>query len=106
MKLNEIVVSPRTFGKEMILVSQMPYFQYEDGKRTEKRLGYKYEVVLTERSFEKVSVKIESAEPMFTDEEVAGNPKITFEGLEIGLYQDFRTNQVRLTCKARKAHRA
>lgn len=103
MKLNEIVVDGfKTLGKEMILVSQNPYFDYEDGKRTDRISGYKYEVVLPEKSFEKVSIKIESLEPAFSDSEIQGNIRVAFDGLKVKLYQDFRTNQVKLTCQAQK----
>ena len=45
-------------GKEMLLVETAPYFEYVNKVRTNNILGYKYTVVLPQRGFEKLDVKI------------------------------------------------
>lgn len=60
MKLNDIVIdNEKTLGKHLLLTEVIPYYRYNDGKKTNEIEGYKYTVVLQERKFEKLSVKIE-----------------------------------------------
>lgn len=54
-----------------ILIGIEEYFLFEDGTRTNKHAGYKYEVV-DPLSFDKIKVKIEGQKkPLMTPEELA-----------------------------------
>jgi len=64
-----------------LLLGVAPYYEYVDGKKTEKLLGYKYNIV-EDKTFEKFSVKIASKAPVITQEQVDASKeriKVTFE---------------------------
>lgn len=70
-----------TKGALIVLMDVVPYFEYEDGKRTEKQLGYKYTVVEM-TNYEKFQVKVPSASPVITSEklqELSAKPAVTFD---------------------------
>lgn len=48
-----------TCGNSFILTEVKPYYAYKDGKRIGDPLGYNYTVILPERKFEKLQVRIE-----------------------------------------------
>lgn len=53
-----------------ILIKVEPDYQYEDNKRTDKIIGWKYEVVDTV-NFDKIKVKIKGQKnPLITDEQL------------------------------------
>ncbi len=56
-----------TAGAGLILLEVAPYYSYVDGKRTDTMLGYRY-LVVEDKTFEKMSVKIPSSEPAITPE--------------------------------------
>ena len=59
MDIKDIVIDAyKTVGTDLMLVSVLPAYEYDNGKRTDNILGYKYEVVLPHRAYEKLSVKI------------------------------------------------
>lgn len=47
-----------TCGNTFILTEVKPYFAYQEGKRVGDPLGYNYTVILPERKYEKLQVKI------------------------------------------------
>lgn len=53
-----------------LLLDIAPNFKYEDGKRTNKLIGYKYTVVDT-NDFDKIIVKVEQDAPLLSPEELA-----------------------------------
>lgn len=60
MDIKDVVIDAyKTVGTELLLVGVAPSYAYEDGKRTDKIVGYKYEIVLLQHAYDKVSVKIE-----------------------------------------------
>lgn len=67
--------------------------EWTDFNNDSAHLGWQYEIVLPRLRFEKVFVKIESAEPLFTNAEVmaSGTKTVVFDGLELGFYA--RTNK-------------
>lgn len=63
-------------GANLILVDIVPYYEYQDGKRTDNLQGYKF-VVVEDKSYEKFAVKIPSIVPAITKEQmVASKEKI------------------------------
>lgn len=53
-----------------ILIGIQKFFEYQDGKKTERLAGYKYEAVDT-MSFDKITVKIKGQEePLIAPEEL------------------------------------
>lgn len=58
MDIKDVVIDAyKTVGTDLMLVSVLPAYEYDNGKRTDHILGYKYEVVLPHRAYEKLSVK-------------------------------------------------
>ena len=55
---NIVIEAYKTVGTDLMLVSVLPAYEYDNGKRTDNISGYKYEVVLPHRAYEKLSVKI------------------------------------------------
>lgn len=72
----EVVVQ----GAKLILLDVTPYYEYQDGRKTDKMLGYKYQVV-EDVNFEKLTVKIPSTTPAITKEQLESTKeriKVTF----------------------------
>lgn len=64
--LNNVVIAPdATLGKKLICTSIAPVYQYDaNKKRTDVITGYRYDVVLAERAYEKIGVKIAGEKQM------------------------------------------
>ncbi|MBL1223912.1 hypothetical protein [Enterococcus sp. BWR-S5] len=62
--------------------------EWTDFNNNSAHLGWQYEIVLPNLRFEKVFIKVESVEPIFTNAEViaAGTKLVTFENLDVGFY--------------------
>lgn len=56
--LNVCIDAVKTVGTELILIGIRPYYKYEDGKKVDKIEGYRYEIVLCQRKYERLFVKI------------------------------------------------
>lgn len=60
MDIKDVAIDAyKTVGTELLLVGVAPSYAYENGRRTDTIIGYKYEVVLPQRAYDKISVKIE-----------------------------------------------
>lgn len=101
MKITELVFDNRQFGKRMQLVGVEPYFSYRDGKKTEDIEGYKYTVVLLEKEYEKLSVKVEGAKQIDIQEGEKVDIPIKFTDLEVGFFQNFENKNLFLKAKAK-----
>ena len=64
MKLTDLVIDPHSLGGEFLLVDVLPAYEYTNGQRTEKIVGYRYTIVLPERRFEKINVRIDGGKCM------------------------------------------
>lgn len=58
VEINLVNEVENVIGNEFKLVSIRPYYEYKDGNKTETVLGFTYEVVLIEKGYEKIGVKI------------------------------------------------
>lgn len=83
MKITDVKISNSTVGKKLLLVDVQPYYTYKDGERTSTIEGYKYVIVMQERNFDKLLVKIPGDQQMETPD---GYSEITIEGLELYVY--------------------
>ena len=84
MNIKYLIISPESLGKKMRLTDVRPVYQYDaTGKRTDVIAGYKYEVVLEERGFERITVKIEGEKQMEASEDY---PEVVFDGINLSLY--------------------
>lgn len=87
MNLLSIVIdSEKTVGNNLLLTDIRPYYEYDgNNQRLDKISGYKYEVTLPERKFEKISVKISGNQRVSLDESCDYLP-VVFEDLQLKLY--------------------
>ena len=85
MEIKDLVIDvKRTVGDDLVLVDMVPVFVYEDGKRTDKIIGYRYVVSMPRHAFDKISVKIEGDKQLEMPENEY--PVVEFDDLEIRVY--------------------
>lgn len=104
--IRDIKVDVSSFGDNFILTDVFPVYEYKNDKRTDRLEGYRYIVAIPKMKFEKIGVKIESDEPLIDLNDDNDGMMVTFENLEIGLYQDFRTKAVGVSAVADSILRA
>lgn len=101
MKTTEIIVDAKaTLGKNIRLTGMREVYSYINGERTDTLEGYKYEVVLLDKSFEKVEFKIENTSPLFTEEEVEQNIAVKPINPQISLYPNYRGGETGMNVSA------
>lgn len=102
---NLVIDGPATIGKDTKLVGISPSYVYEGEKRSDTVDGWKLDVLCPALGFEKLTVKVEGATPLISEDEwVAGSAlPILFDGLEIKAWQDFHTKQIRVAASAKSA---
>ncbi len=83
-----LYIDPNCFGKDMLLVETAPYYEYIDKVRSNNILGYKYTVVLPQRGFEKLDVKISGNKLL--DVKPGDNISVSFKDLQVKPYLMFR----------------
>ena len=84
MKMSDIVIdAQKTLGEKKLLINVSPSYKYENNIRTESVDGFKYEIVLPEKEFEKINVKIEGNQKIESPE---GYTPVEFDGLELKHY--------------------
>lgn len=85
MNITDVAIDTRkTLGSQMLLVDVRPIFEYNNGKRSDNITGYKYEICLPERMFEKISVKILGSQRIEKPE--CGSIEVDFVNLELYIY--------------------
>ncbi len=84
MNINSIVIDSRkTIGGKTILTKVSPVYVYNNGQRTNEIEGYRYEVVLPSRSYEKLTVKIPGEKRLEMPEDCE---EVQFDNLELFVY--------------------
>lgn len=83
MKLSDLIIDPHSLGREFLLVDVLPAYEYANGQRTEKIVGYRYTVVLPERRFEKINVRVDGGKRMDKPKDFA---RVEFQNLEVFIY--------------------
>ncbi len=85
-----------------ILLDEADGFEYVDGKKTDKQTHMKYTVVFQDNEFEKVIVKVPSAKPVVTKEQLAqqsGKIRVRFKNLT-GKFYRTNSGEYALSCNA------
>ena len=54
MKITDLIIDPRSLGSKLWLVDVSPAYEYQNNKRTDTVLGYRYAVALPEKGLEKI----------------------------------------------------
>ena len=83
--IKNLLIDPACLGKTMYLASVDPYYKYDAQKqKTNEIAGYRYDVVLAEKEFEKLTVKIPGGQQI--EAKVGEMTAVAFDGLEIKVY--------------------
>ena len=103
INITDFKLDTSALGSELYLADVQPNYEYKDGKKTDKMLGYKYFVVVPALKMEKIGVKVDSMELEFDLDEIPIMKKIEFDNLELRPFQNYSTKQVLISAKADKA---
>lgn len=93
--LNLVIDINKTFGNTLLLTNVRPAYKYDGGKRLNDIEGYRYEIVLTERKFEKVTVKV-SGQCKF-NVPIESPIRVEFDNLDVKLYWHAGTYDIAAT---------
>lgn len=86
MNIFDIIIDAKaSVGNKLLLTGVRPYYAYNGNQKSDKISGYKYEIAMAERKFEKISVKIEGTQQVTLDGSCDYLP-VTFENLQLKLY--------------------
>ena len=83
MKITDLIIDPKSLGNKLWLVDVTPAYEYQDNKRTDTVLGYRYAVALPEKGLEKINVRIDGDKRM---EAPDGYAEVRFDDLEVFIY--------------------
>lgn len=85
MKITDLVIDPKgSLGNRLWLTEISEVREYKDNKRTENIVGHRYIVVLPDRNFEKIAVKIDGKRLLEMPE--TGYIDVNFTGLNMTIY--------------------
>ena len=101
LNLNDLVVdASATTGNKFIIKKITPYSDWTDGHRVDGVAGYAYSVVLPERKYEDITIRVPGERTV--DEEAENrNAAVTFSGLMIRPY--VKDGKPGISCKATEA---
>ena len=83
MKLTDLIVSPKSLGDKLWLVDGSPAYEYQNNRRTDTVLGYRYSIAMPERGLDKVDVRIDGQQQMDAPN---GYEEVRFDNLEVFIY--------------------
>ena len=83
MKLTDWIVSPKSLGDKLWLVDVSPAYEYQNNRRTDTVLGYRYSIAMPERGLDKVDVRIDGQQQMDAPN---GYEEVRFDNLEVFIY--------------------
>ena len=83
MKITDLTIDPRSLGNKLWLVEVSPAYEYQNNRRTDTVLGYRYTVALPEKGLDKINVRIDGDKLMDAPD---GYAEVRFDGLEVFIY--------------------
>lgn len=83
MKITDLQIDLKSLGNKLWLVEVAPAYAYQDNRRTDTVIGYRYIVALPERGLDKVSIRIDGAKRMDAPNDFVD---VKFENLEVFIY--------------------
>lgn len=95
------LIEVKKLGQTMLLVSEAEaYTKFVEGNVTDEIIGYKYDLVLCDYNWDKITVKIESTQPIINFDSQNGSApiKVQLTGLQANPY--IQNNRVALSFKA------
>ena len=83
MKMSDLIISPKSLGNKLWLVDVSPAYEYQNNRRTDTVLGYRYSIAMPERGLDKVDVRIDGQQQMDAPN---GYEEVRFDNLEVFIY--------------------
>lgn len=83
LKPSDMIIANASIGTKCLLVEVKPKYEYKENQRTDTVIGYGYTVVLPDKQFEKLTVKIDGKQQMETPD---GYTEVHFNDLELYIY--------------------
>ena len=83
LKPNDVIIDNKSIGNKCLLVEVRPKYEYVNNRRTDKVVGYGYTVVLPDKQYEKLTVRIDGPKVMDTPD---GYVDVGFDNLELYMY--------------------
>ena len=83
LKPTDMIISTESIGNKLLLVDVKPRYEYSNNQRTNKIIGYGYIVVLPEKAFERLTVKIDGEQQIEVPD---GYVEVNFTDLELYIY--------------------
>ena len=84
LDIRNLTIDNNSLGAKMLLTEIRPAYIYENGKKTDKISGYRYDVALPKHGLEKLSVRIDGDQQMQPPED--GFIEVGFSGLVVRAY--------------------
>ena len=100
--IRNLYFAPACFGSTMLATGVAPYYEYDSvGKRTGTIQGYRYMVVLPERGYEALSVKVPGRKTLNINTDDNESVRVEFTDLRVRPYVDYRNgNALAVTATA------
>lgn len=83
MKITDLIIDPKSLGNKLWLVDVSPAYEYQNNRRTDTILGYRYAVAMPEKGLDKINVRIDGDQQM---EAPDGHVEVRFDNLEVFIY--------------------
>ena len=83
MNISKIPIDIRKLLQGALVIGTTPYYEYQNGSKTSTILGYKYNTILPNLSYEKLNVKIAGALQLDVADEAI---PVKFENVEAKMY--------------------
>lgn len=83
MKITDLIIDPKSLGSKLWLMEVSPAYEYQNNRRTDTVLGYRYTVALPDKGLDKINVRIDGEKRMDTSD---GYVEVRFDGLEVFIY--------------------
>ena len=91
----------KSLGNKLWLVEVSPAYEYQNNRRTDTILGYRYTVALPDKGLDKINVRIDGDKLMDAPD---GYVEVRFDGLEVFIY--WSQGQPQVGAKATGIHLA
>lgn len=83
MKITDLIIDPKSLGNKLWLVDVSPAYEYQNNRRTDTILGYRYAVAMPEKGLDKINVRIDGDQQV---EAPDGYVEVRFDNLEVFIY--------------------
>lgn len=80
---SDMIIDNKSIGSKYLLVEVKPRYEYVDNRRTDTVVGYGYTIVLPDKQFERLTVKIDGTKRMDTPD---GYVDVGFDNLDLYIY--------------------